>query len=530
MTTRFAILTTALAAFTASAQGLEFTKLSTVRPAGPVEDLFDASAAEIVKFDARSKRMFVVNGKDDAIDIFDASNPAAPVFVKSVDLTAIGNPNSVAVNPRRNSDEVAVAVGAPSKTERGHVVFMDTDGNIQDSVEVGYLPDMLTYDSDGRMVVVANEGEPTEDYSFDPEGSVSIIRLAGRNRLHTEVTLGHLTAEDVEGVRITGPEGTTIAQDLEPEFVAIEGRHAFVTCQENNAVLKIDLLRASVADVLPLGTIDHSLLGSALDVSDRDDMIRIANWPVHGMFMPDSIAAYTAGNGRERMTYFVTANEGDAREWGDYVDEDRVKDLDLDPSAFPLGDVLKEDENLGRLTVTNVNGDIDGDGDFDQLFSYGTRSFSIFDENGNLVFDSGETIETYLAANYPDDFNCAHDENGSFDSRSDAKGAEPEAIELGTIDGRTYAFVGLERFSAIAVFDITDPRAVSMAGFAINRDFSVEFDEDNLANFAAAGDLGPEGIDFVPAADSPNGENLLIVANEVSGTTTIYQIDPAVAP
>ena len=530
MKTTLTILATALTAAAASAQGLDLTPLSTVRPAGPAADLFDASAAEIVKYDARSKRMFIVNGKDDAIDIYDISDPAAPVFVKSVDLSAIGNPNSVAVNPGRHANEIAVAVGAPSKADRGSVLFIDADGNILDTVQVGYLPDMLTYDATGRLLVVANEGEPTDDYSVDPEGSVSIIRMAGRKRFHTEVTFGNLTAQDVAGVRITGPAGTTIAQDLEPEFVAIEGRHAFVTCQENNAVLKIDLQRAKVDAVLPLGTINHAQLGNALDVSDRDNMIRIANWPVQGMFMPDGIAAYTAGKGRACKTYFVTANEGDAREWGDYNDESRVKDLDLDPSAFPLGDVLKLNENLGRLAVTNANGDIDGDGDFDQLFSYGTRSFSIFDENGKLVFDSGSMIETYLAANYPDDFNCAHDESGSFDSRSDAKGPEPEAVEIGAIGGRTYAFVGLERFSGIAVFDITDPAAVSMAGFAVNRDFSVAFDEDNLDNFAAAGDLGPEGLDFVPACKSPNGRDLLIVANEVSGSTTVYQISPATAP
>ena len=530
MTTKLAIIATAISTAAASAQGLELTPLSTVRPAGPAADLFDASAAEIVKFDPQSKRMFIVNGKDDAIDIYDASNPAAPVFVTSVDLSAIGNPNSVSVNPRQGSNEVAVALAAPSKADRGQVVFMDTSGNILQSVQVGYLPDMLTYDATGRMVVVANEGEPTEDYSFDPEGSVSIIRIAGRKRSHTEVTLGGLTAQDVQGVRITGPAGTTIAQDLEPEFVAIEGSTAFVTCQENNAVLKIDLNRARVAGVLPLGTIDHSRLGSALDVSDRDNMIRIANWPVHGMFMPDGIATYTTGPGKSRMTYFVTANEGDARDWGDYLDESRVRSLRLDPSAFPLGDVLRDNANLGRLAVVNTNGDVDGDGDFDQLFSYGTRSFSIFDQNGNLVFDSGAMIETYIAENYPDDFNCAHDESGSSDSRSDNKGPEPEAIALGTIGGRTYAFVGLERFSGIAVFDITDPASVTMAGFGINRDFSVEFDEDNLDNFAAAGDLGPEGIEFVPAGKSPNGRNLLLVANEVSGSTTIYQILPASAP
>lgn len=519
--------------------GLGLQPLSTVRN-GDAADLFDASAAEIVKFDTRTSRMFVVNGAADSLDIFDASDLLHPTLLRSVDLSAYGNPNSVDVNPIGRANEVAVAIGAPSKEQRGIVAFLNTDGDLTSTIEVGYLPDMLTYDETGRYLVVANEAEPNDDYSVDPEGSVSIIESRGRSRRHTEVTFEGLTEADVAGVRITGPEGTTIAQDLEPEYVSIAGRFAFVTCQENNAVLKIDIVRKQIEAVLPLGSIDHSQLGHALDPSDKDDMIRIANWPVHGLFMPDGIATYSApprpGNARgargyrRQRTYFVTANEGDAREYGDYIDEERIGKLDLDPSAFPMAATLQQNENLGRLNAVTTEGDIDGDGDYDQLFSFGTRSFSIFDDQGQLVFDSGSMLEEYIAANYPDDFNCAHDEQPSFESRSDNKGVEPETVELGVIDGRTYAFVGLERFSGIAIFDITDPRDVSMAGFGINRDFSVAFDEDNLANFADAGDLGPEGLDFIPAEKSPNGQPLLVVANEVSGTTTIYQVTLPVAP
>jgi DNA-binding beta-propeller fold protein YncE len=521
------LLASALAHAPLFAQSLGLTPISTVRN-GDAADLFDASAAEIVKFDPVTKRMFVVNGATDAIDIFDAANPAAPAFLKSIDLSAFGNPNSVDVNPNAAQNEIAVAVGAENKSERGSVLFFTKDGAPTGSLKVGHLPDMLTYNSDGSKLVVANEGEPTEDYAFDPEGSVSIIDIVGRRRLHREVTFTHLTPADVPGVRITGPEGTTVAQDMEPEFVAIQGHFAYVTCQENNAVAKIDIFKRRLVSVFPLGSINHAELGNAIDASDRDNMIRIANWPVRGLFMPDGIAAYTVDEAKgKRSTYFVTANEGDARDWGDYIDEARAGSRNLDPSAFPLAVELKKSANLGRLNVVTTEGDLDSDGDYDQLFSFGTRSFSIFDENGKLVFDSGSMIETYLAENFPDDFNCAHDESGSIDSRSDNKGAEPEAIELGVIDGRTYAFVGLERFSGILVCDITDPRAVSMSGFGLNRDFSVEFDGDNLGNVAAAGDLGPEGLDFVPAHRSPNGKPLLVVANEVSGTTTIYQIGAA---
>jgi hypothetical protein len=512
-----------LAAQTANA-GLSLEPISSVRN-GNAADLFDQSAAEIVKFDAATRRLFVVNSKNDAIDIFDASNPASPVLVTSVDLSAYGNPNSVDVNPRAGSNEVAVAIGAPDKAQRGKVAFLNTNGEILQMMEVGFLPDMLTYTPNGRQVVVANEGEPNEDYSVDPEGSVSIIDLNGRNRRVTEIGFSGLTAADIKGVRISGPEGTTIAQDLEPEYVAVEpgGRFAFVTLQENNAVAKVDLLLKKLVRVMPLGSIDHGQLGHALDASDKDGMIRIANWPVKGLFMPDGIAAYVPA-GKPRMTCFVTANEGDGREWGSYNDGSRVKSLSLDPSAFPLAATLKTDDNLGRLTVLNTQGDVDGDGDSDELYSFGTRSFSIFSEDGKLLFDSGDMIERYLAENYPDAFNAEHTTNAGFDGRSDNKGPEPETVKLGRIGDRTFAFVGLERFSGIMAFDITDPQQVTIAGFVAHRDFSVAFDSDHLENVAAAGDLGPEGIDFIPATSSPTGRPLLAVAHEVSGTTTLYDL------
>jgi len=541
MKTSFILLATALAhtSLFADEPTLSFQRLSTVQNGVPA-DLFAQSAAEIVKFDPVTKRMFVVNGATDSIDIFDATNLNDPEFIESVDLSEIGNPNSVDINPNPKANEVAIAVGADDSTQRGKVVFISKDGDVQGlPVEVGYLPDMLTYDEKGNHVVVANEGEPNEDYTVDPEGSVSIIRVNGSNRTHSEVTFSHLTPENVPGVRISGPEGTTVAQDLEPEFISIHDNIAYVTLQENNAVAKININKRKIEAILPLGSINHADLGNAIDFSDRDfdgtsgggGITRIANWPVRGLLMPDGIATYTApieDGSKKRGTYFVTANEGDARERAGYIDEGRVSSRTLDPSAFPLGATLKLNQNLGRLNVVTTEGKIDGTSVHEQLFSFGSRSFSIFDENGKMVFDSGEMIETYLAENFPTAFNSTHDENPSFDTRSDNKGPEPEAVEIGKINDRTYAFIGLERFSGIFVCDITNPRDVKFAGFAMNRDFGVAYKSGSLTNVANAGDLGPEGLDFVPAAKSPNGQPLLVVANEISGTTTIYQVSDVI--
>ncbi len=519
----------ATAASSAFAQ-ISLNPISSVRN-GDAAAIFDQSAAEIVSYDSATQQFYVVNGAAQAIDIFDASSPNAPTLVRSVDLSAYGTPNSVDVNPRAFFNEVAVAVDSGEADVRGSVVILEKDGDLKAVVEAGFLPDMLTYDSRGQRIVVANEGEPNGAYTIDPEGSVTVIERRGWRRFNaSEITLGGIEAADLNGARITGPEGTTIAQDLEPEYIAIDpnDRIAYIACQENNAILVVDLVHKEVLEIFGLGSKDHSQYGNALDASDKDDMIRIANWPVKGLYMPDSIAAYVVG----KQTYIVTANEGDGRDYDGYVDESRVKDLEedfgltLNPSAFPLAEQLLEDENLGRLTVMVTQGNLDDNAsDLEELYSYGARSFSIFSATGELVFDSGDFIEVFLATELGEDgFNFSNDDNDDFDSRSDAKGPEPEALALGNINGRTYAFVGLERVGGIMVFDITNPADVSFVDYVNNRDFSIDFDDEVSAEIELAGDLGPEGIEFVPASASPSGIPLIIVANEVSGTTTVYEI------
>jgi len=169
---------------------------------------------------------------------------------------------------------------------------------------------------------------------------------------------------------------------------------------------------------------------------------------------------------------------------------------------------------------------------YDELYVFGARSFSTWNgATGALRFDSGDDIEQRIAAAIPDFFNSNNDENDSFDSRSDAKGPEPEAIAIGAVDGTTYAFVGLERVGGVMVFDITDPDSPTFVEYLNNRNFLVSNVEDavtegpigmNSGTAGAVGDLGPESITFVPGTDSPTGENLVIVSNEISGTVSLY--------
>jgi YVTN family beta-propeller protein len=318
-----------------------------------------------------------------------------------------------------------------------------------------------------------------------------------------------------QGVRIFGPNAN-VAQDIEPEYISVspDGTKAFVTLQENNAVAVIDLATNNVTHIQALGTKDHSIAGNGLDASDKDG-IDISTAPVKGMYMPDSIASYS----KNGQTYYVTANEGDARDYEGFSEEARVKNLDLDNATFTDETNLKKDAQLGRLNVSTVGADSDNDGDVDNLFAFGSRSFSIRDENGNLIFDSGDQFEQYFATNYASVFNVSNN-NLTLDDRSDNKGPEPEALALGEIGGSMYAFIGMERQGPIFIFNINDPHNATIEDVIIGRDYSA----------AIAGDSGPEGLTFVHASDSPTGKAMLLVANELSGTTSAYEFTAVPVP
>ena len=540
-------------------------------------NIFAESAAEIPAYDAASKRLFVVNAQKGLVDVLDASKPEQPIHIAELsarDYLADSEVNSVAVQ----NGIVAIAVQAKNKTDAGLVVFFNAkDLSFMSKVAVGSLPDMLTFSPNGKTVLVANEAEPNDDYSIDPEGSVSIIDI--QDIKQPKASIADFRAWNsqkadlmAKGVRIFGPNAT-VAQDLEPEYITISGdsKTAWVTLQENNAIARIDIAQQKVTDIYPLGYKDHGVMGNELDVSDRDSKIDIKTWTgLVGMYQPDSIANYQV-NGQ---TYLVTANEGDSREWlkdedayfagnlaQGYVENIRMKHLfnskgfnaegdypahlqkiangvkgaKLNPVTFAYcgatateaGDCRK-DGNLGRLNIawnmgyqTNADGspklDANGRLIYDKLYAYGARSFSIWNTQGQLVWDSGSEFEKKISELFPTYFNTDH-EAVSLDDRSDNKGPEPEGITLGTIGAKTFAFIGLERMSGVMVYDITTPMQPKFVEYFTTRNF-VETDS------AKQGDLGPEGLIFIAAKDSPNGKPLLVVGNEVSGSTAIYQVN-----
>lgn len=480
--------------------------------------IFDDGGAEIVAFHAPSGNVYYTNSNGVTVEIYNISDPAAPVFVGRVPLSQFGGGvTSVAVS----ANVIAAAVPANDTQANGTVVFFTPEGEVLSRVTVGALPDMVTFTPDGMKVLTANEGEPNDDYTVDPEGSVSIIDLSGgvENLTDANVTTVSFTAfNDTEldpSVRVFGPNATA-AQDFEPEYIAVspDGATAYVTLQENNAIAVIDIASGTVTEIRGLGFKDHSLEGNGLDPSEDDGGINIANWPVFGIYQPDAIAAFEVGGN----VYYITANEGDTRDYDGYSEEADVEDLVLDPTVFPNAEELQADEALGGLGAVTSSGDIDGDGDFEAIYIPGGRSFSIYAADGTLVFESGDALEQITAAAYPDDFNSTHTESGSFDARSTAKGPEPEGVTVGVVDGVPYAFILLERIGGVVVFDVSDPAAPVFVTYVNNRDFSGD------PEAGTAGDLGPEGVAFVSAEDSPTGMPLLLVANEISGTVTIFGI------
>ena len=483
-------------------------------------DLFDAGATEIATYDPASKKIFSVNGATGKVDVIDFSNPAAPTLLTSITLSTYGkSANSVS----SFNGVIACAVEDSVKQNNGKVVFFDAVGNHLKTVTVGALPDMLTFTPDGTKVLVANEGEPNADYSIDPEGSVSVIDVSNGIANATVGTInfnahnGQEAGLKAQGIRIFGPNANT-SKDMEPEYITVskDSKTAWVVCQENNAVVIVNLENNSISDVKPLGFKNYNTTGNGIDASDKNSgTINIANWPVYGMFMPDGLANMRFNN----QTYILSANEGDVREYGTFAEAKRVKDLSLDANTFPDATSLKTDNNLGRLNVSSVDGDLDSDGDFDVLYSYGARSFSIWDSSMSLIYDSGDDMEQYMAMNYPNQFNYSNT-NNTLKNRSDDKGPEPESVITVTLGDSTYAFVGLERIGGVMVYNVTNPNNVSLVTYFTSRDFGVVPGANT-----AGGDLGPEGLLYISANDSPDGKHYILTSNEISGSIAVYQLD-----
>lgn len=453
-------------------------------------DIGETGAAEISAFDPITKRLYVVNNAtQNKIDVLDFTDPKSIKYLSSISTTPYGGyVNSVSVS----NGKMAAAIEAINKQANGKVVVFNTADNSEVKViEVGALPDMITYSPNGKYIITANEGEPNDDLTVNPEGTVSIISVENNyavSTLNFSAFASQKTTLVNAGLRISIAD---FAKDIEPEYVTVseDSKTAWVTLQENNAIAKINLETATITNIFALGFKDYNLAGNEIDLSDRDSKVLLAKWDVKGTYMPDALAVLT-NNG---IPYIFTANEGDAREYAGLTDVKRMKDLKLDATVFPTAATLKADAQIGRLNLISNLGDTDNDGDLDALYSFGARSFSVWNGNtGAIVFDSKNELDQK-----------AIDANIYDDGRSDDKSVEPEGITIGKVGNKNIAFIGLERVDAVAVYDVTNPAA------------------PKFLQLLKCGDA-PEGVLFISAKDSPTKRSLLVISSEGDGVVKVY--------
>jgi hypothetical protein len=475
---------------------------------------------EIVAFDATTGRYFVTNGGTNSLNVYAASATGGLSAVMTIALS--GAPNSVATK----NGLVAVAVEGATGQAPGAVQFFDAATGAANgaAVTVGAMPDMLTFTPNGLKVLTANEGEADLATGLiNPEGSVSIVDVASRTATTASFVPwnGQKAALQAQGVRLSNINGVTLAQDVEPEYLTVDATSttAWVTLQEANAIAEIDIATATVTQIRPLGFKNHGLAGNELDASDQDGINgNFQNWPIRGIYHPDAITSFTIGG----VTYLATANEGDSRAdfpgWNDQtrgasVDNNFVLDCE-DPTPetglYTLTQ-LNTNAQLGRLNFATsdydiARGDTDSDGDVDQLYVFGARSFTIWTTTGTVVFDSGSDIEREMLA------------RGLWvESRSDDKGPEPESVAVGLGDGTPVLFVGLERSNAVMTYDVSNPAA------------PVLLDVINVNASSGLGATAPEGLQFIPAGDNATGRPLLAVCSEGNGTLSVFAINDGVA-
>ena len=510
----------------------------------------DGGVMEIVAYNQATEWAYAINGQSGKLAAIPLAGLTAGAHVEEltgteIDVKALveaedstfqyGDMTSVAISP--DSTTLAAALQAQGSNDAGRVALFtcEEDGSLtlEALVETGAQPDMVTFAGDG-VVLTADEGEPREGYGeniADPKGSVTVVDVEAQESTVVDFSAFDSQRDQLAEDGIVLKKGSAPSVDLEPEYIAVSGGKAYVTLQENNAIAVLDIESQAFEGVYSAGFEDHST--TAIDLDKKDDAYDPQTYEsLLGIRMPDGIAAFTV----EGTTYLVTANEGDAREWGDedqgtfYLSEDE-RDFGEEGVTSPTGAITAENSGLEGKVVFFKTEDFDGlDPEKDYVF--GGRSFTVFQatENGlEEVFTSGDDFEALTAQYVPEYFNASND-NAVLDDRSGKKGPEAESVTVGTVDGKTYAFVALERTGGVMAYDVTDPAAITFVNYVNTRDFgttvegSEEYEDGELDKWVTGGDVAPEGLLFLDAASSPNGEPLLLAACEVSGTVAVYQL------
>jgi hypothetical protein len=419
-------------------------------------------------------------------------------------------------------------------------VVFDTNGKVLSSPDVlGVLPDSVSFAPNGTTALVAIEAQPVcakddpataakedTDYSkaSDPVGGVTVVDLSNpsapvlRFAGFDQFTVADMRAKGIAVSAVVN----NVSKDFEPEFVtAVDNNFAYVTIQEANAIGKLNIQSASFESITR--AFESRVARVARDTSDRDAGAGPRTYTnVVGASQPDAIAGFTVGAGQ----YFVTANEGDAREYTCLNDDLRASALKVDTKRFPDWKTLSGNAALGRAKVNPTIGDKDGDGDIDTIHLRGSNSMTMY-RNGIAIWDSADLLDqiqtqAFGVANINGSHSLSSDKstmNYVGQDRSDDKGGEPEGVAVGMVGDRRIAILGLERMTALAIFDITAP------GNPVFQEW-LQMLPTKATPAKDVKHWSPEGIVFVPANKSPSGKALIITSYELSGSLSIHQIEP----
>lgn len=510
----------------------------------------DGLVAEISGSVAIGNRFYTISsGGSNRITLSDWSDPQNPRYLQQLDLggnvttsvATYGNLVAIAVTPDAY-DASGTSVPTPKSEIRFYRLVPPSGSNANASlvevgrVEAGFLSDGMRFSADGRQLYVANEGQPNSDFTQDPVGSVTIVSITGtplKPRFEkVDVAMPELNAPGLEllgaGIRFSGKDGvtTTFAQSAEPEYVSSAGGYLFATLQENNAVARINLATNKVEAYIGLGWVDYRKV--AVDLLDTGSTFApVKDQNVVGLRMADGIAAFQQRGG----VYFLTANEGDARDYSGYLDERRDSSLSGGGYSTVPGRLrlIVNNEKVSGLKdeALVLSGDLaDADPRNDFSFesatrngtpvSFGSRSLSLFDGiTGELVWDSWMT-DSIGGVNYNTSLQNIASFAGVYDdSRSDDKGVEPESVVVVDYIGRRYAVAAMERTNAgdtldqvtqgglLVVYDITDVRNVDFVTYqTVSR--------------------SPEGIEVIKPLQSPTRRTLLGVSSEFNSNSVEY--------
>ncbi|MDD6488495.1 MAG: choice-of-anchor I family protein [Clostridia bacterium] len=491
----------------------------------------DGGVMEIVTYNTKTGFAYTVNGQSGflaAIPISEIEDNGTVQQLEgnNIDIKALveaggykyGDMTSVAVSP--DGTQLAVAIQSEDYSANGKAaVFKCNDDGTLTLLYIaatGVQPDMITFTPDGSKILTANEGEPRLGYAsgtVDPKGSVTVINTATGES--SDVDFNAFDSED-ERKKLTDSgivlkKNTAPSVDLEPEYIATTNTTAYVSLQEANAIAVLDFSTNTFKGIYSVGFENYSEF--AVDIDKKDEVYSPKKYDsLRGIRMPDGISLVTV----DGTDYILTANEGDSRDWNGYLNEDE-RNFGKGKTS-PTGKITAENSGLSGKVVFFDASDYDGlESDKDYLF--GGRSFTMFrvTESGlEEVFTSGNDFESLTSQYIPSHFNCSNDDITT-DDRSGKKGPEPESVVTGTVGGRTYAFIALERIGGIMAYDITDPTNVKYVNYINSRDFSEDI----------AGDDSPEGLCFISSDESKNGKSILLAACEVSGTVALYDLTSA---